>query len=80
MIFQTADGKAVDYLRYTVVKVVPNARCADKSQHTDDRKPLMYSAYTFNTDACQRTSSTSLPVELTPDAVNRYSSLSGRRM
>ncbi|KAK8773302.1 hypothetical protein V5799_012163 [Amblyomma americanum] len=47
------DGKAVDYLRYTVVKVVPNARCADKFQHTGYKTELMYCAYRLNTDACQ---------------------------
>lgn len=47
------DGKAVDYLRYTVVKVVPNSRCADKFQHTGYNKDLMYCAYRLNTDACQ---------------------------
>lgn len=51
--FLSQDGKAVDYLRYTVVKVVPNARCADKFQHTGYRKDLMYCAYRLNTDACQ---------------------------
>ncbi|KAL3211672.1 hypothetical protein MRX96_008378 [Rhipicephalus microplus] len=47
------NGQAVDYLRYTVVKVVPNARCADKFQHTGYRQDLMYCAYRLNTDACQ---------------------------
>lgn len=51
--FLSQDGKAVDYLRYTVVKIVPNARCADKFQHTGYRKDLMYCAYRLNTDACQ---------------------------
>ncbi|XP_077493733.1 venom protease-like [Amblyomma americanum] len=51
--FLEQDGKAVDYLRYTVVKVVPNARCADKFQHTGYKTELMYCAYRLNTDACQ---------------------------
>ncbi|KAH8032256.1 hypothetical protein HPB51_024033 [Rhipicephalus microplus] len=51
--FLSQDGQAVDYLRYTVVKVVPNARCADKFQHTGYRQDLMYCAYRLNTDACQ---------------------------
>lgn len=47
------DGRPVNNLRYTVVKVLPNARCEKKYKDSGYRKDIMYCAYRFNTDACQ---------------------------
>lgn len=47
------DGRAANNLRYTLVKVLPNARCAKKFIRTGYRPDIMYCAYRFNTDACQ---------------------------
>lgn len=47
------DGRAVNNLRYTVVKVLPDAKCAKKFQNNAYRTDIMYCAYRLNTDACQ---------------------------